>query len=156
MSGDIQAYLEPASNLGIHTAQSTDQDTHGTHITWLNLVLELLETTRDKGLTTWTRRQNDPIGPNIMRCWMVGWLLAKHHIQWTLVLTGTLTLFQAAREWRCCMQLKPRWLNLEAKNLPLAPRSESRLKPEGSNGMEFHNQETQSWWLYTYSPSFIS
>ena len=42
------------------------------------------------------------------------------------MLTGTLTLFQAAREpvaeWQCHMQrpgIKPVWLNLEARNLPL-------------------------------------
>ena len=40
------------------------------------------------------------------------------------VLTETLTLFQAARERRCHVQrpgIKPGWLNLEARNLPLDP-----------------------------------
>ena len=48
------------------------------------------------------------------------------------VLTGTLTLFQAARERRCHVQrsgIEPGWLNLEARNLPLDQNASHIYRP---------------------------
>ena len=46
------------------------------------------------------------------------WLQAKRHTQWS---SGTSALFQPAKERRNVHRsvIEPRWLSLEARNLPL-------------------------------------
>ena len=49
-------------------------------------------------------------------------IVSGYRVVLNQVLTGTLTLFQAARERRCHVQrpgIEPGCLNLEARNLPL-------------------------------------